>query len=103
VRLEKLVETWGTVVVIDATSSGLDEAQLKSAVDEAEEFLYQVDRDFSTYKSDSQVSRIRRGELTIENASEYVQKVWALCEYERDLTLGAFDRWKAAGGFDTSG
>ena len=102
-RLEKLVETWGTVVVIDASSAGLDEASLKSAVDEVEEFFYQVDRDFSTYKSDSQVSRIRRGELSIEDASEYVQQVLALCEYSRELTLGAFDPWKAEGGFDPSG
>ena len=102
-RLEKLVETWGTVVVIDASSVGLDEASLKSTVDEVEEFFYQVDRDFSTYKSDSQVSQIRRGELSIENASEYVQQVWTLCEYSRELTLGAFDPWKAEGGFDPSG
>jgi thiamine biosynthesis lipoprotein len=103
VRLERLVETWGTVVVIDATSSGLAEIALASAVDEVEEFFFQVDRDFSTYKSDSQVSRLRRGAMKIDEASEYVQQVWALCEYARELTLGAFDSWKAEGGFDPSG
>jgi thiamine biosynthesis lipoprotein len=103
VRLERFVETWGTVVVIDASSRVLDEAGLKAAVDEVEEFLYQVDRDFSTFKSDSQVSRIRRGQLEITDASEYVQQVWALCEYSRELTLGAFDPWAASGGFDPSG
>ncbi|CAN2171602.1 Flavin transferase ApbE [Candidatus Nanopelagicaceae bacterium] len=102
-RLERLVETWGTVIVIDATSSGLDKDSLGQAVDEVEEFFYQVDRDFSTYKSDSQVSRIRRGQLAIEEASEYVQQVWELCEYARELTLGAFNPWKAEGGFDPSG
>jgi thiamine biosynthesis lipoprotein len=103
VRLERFIETWGTVVVIDASSRVLDEAGLKAAVDEVEEFFYQVDRDFSTFKSDSQVSRIRRGELEITDASEYVQQVWALCEYSRELTLGAFDPWAASGGFDPSG
>ena len=102
-RLERLVETWGTVIVIDATSSGLDKDWLEQAVGEVEQFFLSVDRDFSTYKSDSQVSRIRRGELTIDEASEYVQQVWALCEFSRELTLGAFDPWKAAGGFDPSG
>ena len=29
--------------------------------------------------------------------------MWALCEYSRELTLGAFDPWKADGGFDQSG
>jgi len=103
VRLERRVETWGTVIVVDATSSGLDKASLESAVGEVEQFFFDVDRDFSTYKSDSQVSRIRRGEMRIEDTSEYVQQVWALCEFSRELTLGAFDPWKAEGGFDPSG
>jgi thiamine biosynthesis lipoprotein len=103
VRLERFVETWGTVVVVEASSRVLDEASVKAAVDEVEEFFYQVDRDFSTYKSDSQISRIRRGELDIADASEYVQQVWALCEYSRELTFGAFDPWAASGGFDPSG
>jgi thiamine biosynthesis lipoprotein len=103
VRLERRVETWGTVIVVDATSSGLDRASLENAVGEVEQFFLDVDRDFSTYKSDSQVSRIRRGELKIEDTSEYVQQVWALCEFTRELTLGAFDPWKAEGGFDPSG
>lgn len=101
--LKRLVETWGTVVVIEATSSGLDDFDVSTAVDEVEQFFYQVDRDFSTYKSDSQVSRIRRGELSIGDASEYVQQVWELCEFSRELTLGAFDPWKAEAGFDPSG
>jgi FAD:protein FMN transferase len=103
VKVERLVETWGTVIVVIAAASGLDKESLARAVDEVEEFFYQVDRDFSTYKSDSQVSRIRRGELKIEDATEYVQQVWALCEFSRELSLGAFDPWKADGGFDPSG
>ena len=76
--IKRFVETWGTVVVIEATSLALDEAAVSAAVDEVEEFFFQVDRDFSTYQENSQVSRIRRGELKIEDASEYVQQVWAL-------------------------
>ena len=102
-RLERLVQTWGTVIVIDATSLGLGEGALTKAVDEVEEFFFQVDRDFSTYRENSQVSRIRRGELKIEDASEYVQQVRELCEYSREITLGAFDPWRAEGGFDPSG
>jgi len=103
VRLERRVETWGTVIVVDATASGFDRASLENAVGEVEQFFFDVDRDFSTYKSDSQVSRIRRGEMRIEDASEYVHQVWALCDFSRELTLGAFDPWKAEGGFDPSG
>ena len=102
-RSERVVETWGTVIVVDATSSKLDKSSLVKAIDEVEKFFFQLDQDFSTFKADSQVSLIRRGELEISNASEYVQQVWALCEFSRDITLGAFDPWKAAGGFDPSG
>ena len=101
--IKRLIETWGTVVVIEATSLALDEVAVSAAVDEVERFFFSVDQDFSTYKEDSQVSRIRRGELAIEDASEYVQQVWALCEFSREITMGAFDPWKAEGGFDPSG
>ena len=101
--VKRLVETWGTVVVIEATSDSLDQSAISAAVDSVEKFFYEVDRDFSTYKSDSQVSRIRRGQLSIEDATKYVKQVWELCEYSRELTLGAFDPWKAEGGFDPSG
>ena len=101
--IKRFVQTWGTVVVIEATSSVLDEVAVSTAVDEVEQFFFSVDQDFSTYKENSQVSRIRRGELEIEGASESVQQVWALCEFSRELTMGAFDPWKAEGGFDPSG
>ena len=102
-RIERLVETWGTVVVIEATSSALDEVAVSAAIDEVEQFFFLVEQDFSTYKENSQVSRIRRCELKIEDASEYVQQVWALCEFSREITRDAFDPWKAEGGFDPSG
>jgi thiamine biosynthesis lipoprotein len=103
VSIKRFVQTWGTVVVIEATSSVLDEVAVSTAVDAVERFFFLVDQDFSTYKEDSQVSRIRRGELEIEGASESVQQVWALCEFSREITMGAFDPWKAEGGFDPSG
>ena len=35
--IKRFVETWGTVVVIEATSSALDEATVSAAVDEVEQ------------------------------------------------------------------
>ena len=102
-KLERFVETWGTVIVVQVASSTLSETELGLAVDKAEEFFHKVDKDFSTYKSDSEVSRIRRGELEVADASEDVKKVWQLCEHACELTLGAFDPWKVEGGFDPSG
>ena len=102
-KIERFVETWGTVIVVQVASKSLSEVELGLAVDKAEEFFHKVDKDFSTYKSDSEVSRIRRGELEVADASENVKEVWKLCEHARELTLGAFDPWKAEGGFDPSG
>ena len=102
-RLERLIETWGTVIVVQATSPVLGKDELSAAIDEVQQFFFEVDRDFSTFKSSSEISRIRRGELEIDDASSYVQQVWQLCEYARELTVGAFDPWRAEGGFDPSG
>ena len=102
-KLERFVETWGTVIVVQVASKSLSVVELGLAVDKVEEFFHKVDKDFSTYKSDSEVSRIRRGELEVADASDDVNEVWRLCEDTRELTLGAFDPWKVEGGFDPSG
>ena len=102
-KQERLIETWGTVIVVQVASSSLNEAELGLAVDRVDEYFHKVDQDFSTYKSESEVSGIRRGELEVADASEDVKKVWKLCEHAQELTLGAFDPWKVEGGFDPSG
>ena len=102
-KLERFVETWGTVIVVQVASTSLSELELVAAVDRVEDFFHKVDENSSTYKSDSEVSQIRRGELEVAGASDDVKEVWRLCEYARELTLGAFDPWKVEGGFDPSG
>ena len=102
-KLERFVETWGTVIVVQVASSTLSEYELSLATERVAEFFQKVDEDFSTYKRDSEVSRIRRGELEVADASDDVKEVWRLCEHARELTLGAFDPWKVEGGFDPSG
>ena len=102
-KLERLVETWGTVIVVQVASKSLSVVELGSVVDKVIEFFHKVDQDFSTYKSDSEVSRIRRGQLEAATASDDVKEVWQLCEHARELTLGAFDPWIVDGGFDPSG
>lgn len=102
-RLERFVETWGTVIVIDANAPTLDKDALNVAIDSVERLFFEVNEKLSTYIENSEVSRLRRNELKIEDASPMVQEVWQLCDYSRQLTLGSFDPWAVDGGFDPSG
>jgi thiamine biosynthesis lipoprotein len=60
-----------------------------------------VDATFSTYRDDSEISRIRRGELERSDASADVRRVLERCDELREETSGFFDV-DAAGG-DPSG
>jgi thiamine biosynthesis lipoprotein len=61
--------------------------------------LREVDRVFSTYRSDSHVSRLDRGEITLADCPPEVAEVLGLGEAARLESAGAFDvRRRDAGG-----
>lgn len=64
--------------------------------------LQAADELFSTYRPDSQVSALRRGELPRREWHPWLAEVVALCEEARERTEGYFDAW-LPGGFDPSG
>jgi thiamine biosynthesis lipoprotein len=97
------VQTWGTVILIELSSNKVSEEKLGMATKEAEAFLFQVDELFSTYREDSQVSKLRAETLDIADADPLVKEVWERCLLARELTGGAFDPWIVTGGFDPSG
>jgi thiamine biosynthesis lipoprotein len=53
-----------------------------------------VDRTFSTYKADSEISRLNRKEITFAQAGAEVQTILALAEQTRQETDGYFDIWR---------
>lgn len=71
-------------------------------VQEAYDELRLVDRLFSTYRDDSQVSRLRRGELVPAAADALVREVLDLCAQARERSEGWFDI-DLPGGLDPSG
>ena len=97
------IHTWGTVIFIDAASSVIDKDAIDRVIDSVREFLYFVDEVFSTYKDQSEVSRLRRGEISITDCCADLQEVWGLCLQAKELTDGSFDPWCVEGGFDPSG
>ena len=103
VRKRYEIHVWGTVLFLDLGSASISEAAMDTAVDSVKSFVYEVDEVFSTYKDGSFVSRLRRGEISIDACPADLQEVWNLCAVARDLTGGAFDPWAVAGGFDPSG
>ncbi|MEA2151099.1 MAG: FAD:protein transferase [Solirubrobacteraceae bacterium] len=72
------------------------------AVDEVFAWLRRVDATFSTYRPDSEISRIARGELAERDASANVRRVLERCEALRAQTGGYFDA-RAGGVLDPSG
>ena len=68
-----------------------DDDAAASAWDEAMATLRDVDRVFSTYRDDSFVSRLGRGEISVADCPPEVAEVLALGEVARLQSHGAFD------------
>ena len=103
VREQYEIEVWGTVLYIAAISTTLNKAAIDIAIEDVKKFVFDVDEVFSTYKDQSVISRLRRGEIEIGGCSDDVIEVWNGCNQALQLSGGAFDPWAVAGGFDPSG
>ena len=79
-------ECMGTVFTIDVRDPG----SWDGAIGEAVAWLHRVDAVFSTYRADSDISRIRRAELAIEDADGDVAEVLNLCSVVEAETEGYF-------------
>ena len=102
-QLRRQFPVWGTIVDVDCSSTSVSGSQLDAAMNSVISFCEDVDRDFSTYKEGSWVSRLRQGKVEIENCPNGVIEVWDLCAQAKRLSDGAFDPWAVEGGFDPSG
>lgn len=58
-------------------------------------YFMTVDNTFSTYKAESEISRINRGELAPAQYSADMRTILALSEQTREETRGYFDIWHA--------
>ena len=101
VKVMREIPVWGTIVFIEC--DGPDRDFLNSGIDKCAEYFREVDEVFSTYKDGSEVSKLRRSEIKIEECSSGLQEVWQLCLKAKEITDGAFDPWCIDGGFDPSG
>jgi len=90
----------GTVVTFEV--HGVGESVARSAVGQAVDWLHWVDATFSTYRADSEISRLGRGEITEAECHPDVRDVLARCEVLRLSSGGYFDA-RASGLLDPSG
>jgi FAD:protein FMN transferase len=105
--IRQLEHVMGTVVTIDVYAMP-DEgdawsADLHRRLDQARLVLQHADDVFSTWRPDSPVSRLRRGEITLAEVPPEVAEVMGACEAARRLSGGWFDPWAMPGGFDPTG
>jgi len=77
----------GMPIVVDVRDPDVDDG----ALDRMFDWLRVVDATFSTYQEGSEVSRINRGELSIEDANPDIREVLDRCEELRHETNGYFD------------
>lgn len=91
----------GTVVSFVVDPAGLAASLVESLLEAAAVELHQLDDRFSAWKPESELSRLRRGE--VDAPSALMREVIELCEAARELTAGYFDPWAMAGGFDPTG
>ena len=77
----------GTVFTIDIRDAGA----WSDAVHDVVTWLHHVDAIFSTYRTDSDISRIGRGDLRVADAHPDVAQVLDLCAAVEATTGGAFD------------
>lgn len=93
----------GTVVSFAVLPRELSEPEVRAAIADACGALHEVDATLSTWKPDSPISRLRRGELTEGDAPEMVREVLGECTTARELSGGWFDPWAMPGGVDPTG
>jgi len=84
-------QVMGLPVSIHLRGPGVREAWVADAVAAAYDELRAVDTVFSTYRADSEVSRVNRAELQLADAHPMLREVAGLCAEARARTDGCFD------------
>jgi len=98
-RLRRVEQTMGTVFSFDVHGGGQRAA---AALEGAVAWLCHVDEVFSTYRPESQISRLAAGTLAMTACSPEVWEVLQLCEAAERRSGGWFSAGYA-GGFDPTG
>ena len=86
-----------------AGRTGLPEEQLDAAIAAACEELHWADRMFSTYKPESPIARLARGETSVAAEDPVIDQIWEQCAEWEAATDGWFSAFTPENTFDPSG
>jgi thiamine biosynthesis lipoprotein len=94
-----------TVEIVFASPIGLRprDSDVSSAINKVFDYFTYIDQTFSTFKSDSEITKINQGLLTPEQYSEDMKTVFELSEKTKQETQGYFDIKNNQGIYDPSG
>ncbi|QWW18673.1 FAD:protein FMN transferase [Schaalia sp. 19OD2882] len=113
--LRRTFDAWGTTItvdVVDHRSAPEDQKNvevLDATMPTVREVAAHIDAVFSPWRDDSLTSAMRRGEVcesdlyTLGVDGAWMLRVLLECRRAESITCGAFNPWKAPGGFDPSG
>jgi thiamine biosynthesis lipoprotein len=85
-RTLRVEEIWGTAVGVDVR-----DRLLSRTLDDVFDWFRRVDDLFSTWRDDTEIRRLARGELQLDDTSTEVQEVLRLCDAVKQESRGAFD------------
>jgi len=89
----------GMPVIVEIVDSSADADAFEKVFD----YFVSVDKRFSTYKKESEISQINRGEISKREWSKDMKEIFALAEETKKETAGYFDIQKPDGSIDPSG
>jgi thiamine biosynthesis lipoprotein len=88
-----VAQLMGLPISIHLRGPRANSPQTAALAEQAFAALAADDATFSTYRKDSTISAIRRGDLPLHLAGARVQEVARLCQEAKHRTHGAFDAW----------
>jgi thiamine biosynthesis lipoprotein len=96
-------EVMGTVVSFDIRPGRCRVPAARRAIRRACARLHRADAVFSIWKMESPLSRLRRGEISVDDGPRELAEVLERCRYAREASGGWFDPWSIPGGVDPTG
>ena len=85
--VRRVEHVMGMPILVDIRDDDVDEGVLDRVFD----WFRFVDETFSTYKPASEISRLNRGEVVLEETDPHVREVLDRCDQLREETSGYFD------------